>query len=67
MAPYRHETLWSGRAPSLLNATRLTRDGDDLVLRAARPQADLLLGEKVNKRLGALANALGLHARLEAA
>ena len=57
----------SGRAPSLLNATRLTRDGDDLVLRAARPQADLLLGEKVNKRLGALANALGLHARLEAA
>ena len=57
----------SGRAPSLLNATRLTREGEVLVLRAARPQADLLLGEKVTKRLGALAQALGLTARLEAA
>lgn len=57
----------SGRAPSLLNATRLTREGEVLVLRAARPQADLLLGEKVAKRLGALAQALGLTARLEAA
>jgi len=57
----------SGRAAALLAATRLVADREALVLRADRDHADLLKGEKVRKRLKALAQALGLESRLEAA
>lgn len=56
----------SGRSAALLAATRLGVEDSELVLRVSSDQADLLRGEKVRKRLGALAQALGLAARMEA-
>lgn len=57
----------SGRAATLLTATRLAPEGEALVLRADRDHAELLKGEKVRKRLKALAQGLGRDPRLEAA
>lgn len=55
----------SARSAELLSMTRLGVAGDDLVLRVSRDAADLVRGDKVRKRLGALALALGLSARIE--
>jgi exopolyphosphatase/guanosine-5'-triphosphate,3'-diphosphate pyrophosphatase len=55
----------SARSEALLALTRLTVEDDDLVLRVALEQADLLRGDKVRKRLGSLAQALDLTARME--
>ncbi|WP_029087173.1 Ppx/GppA phosphatase family protein [Brevundimonas aveniformis] len=55
----------SARSAELLSTTRLVVDGPDLVLRVGRAHADLLRGDKVRKRLGTLAQALDLSARLE--
>ena len=45
--------------------TRLGIEDSDLVLRVDREHADLIRGDKVKKRLGALAQALALSARME--
>lgn len=55
----------SARSAELLSMSRLGVEGDDLVLRVSRAAADLLRGDKVRKRLGALAQALGQGARME--
>lgn len=55
----------SARSEALLALTRLAVEDSDLVLRVAQEHADLLRGDKVRKRLGALAQALGLTARME--
>jgi len=55
----------SARSAELLSTTRLAVNGQDLVLRVNRAHADLLRGDKVRKRLGALAQALDLSARME--
>lgn len=55
----------SARSEALLALTRLTVEEDELVLRVDRAHGDLLRGDKVRKRLGALAQALGLTARLQ--
>lgn len=57
----------SARSEALLALTRLSVEDGDLVLRVNRQNADLLRGDKVRKRLGALAQALGLTARMETA
>jgi len=55
----------SARSAELLSMTRLGVEGADLVLRVSKDAADLLRGDKVRKRLGALAQALELTARTE--
>lgn len=55
----------SARSAELLSMTRLGVEGDDLVLRVSRDAADLLRGDKVRKRFGALAQALALAPRME--
>jgi len=57
----------SARSPELLSTTRLRATGDELVLTVDHHHADLLLGDKVRKRLGALGQALDLTARMETA
>ncbi len=56
----------SARSAELLASTRLSVEDGDLVLRVAPSHPDLLRGEKIRKRLGALAQAMDLSARLEA-
>lgn len=55
----------SARSSALLATTRLNAAEGDLVLTVDHHHADLLRGDKVRKRLGALAQALGLTARME--
>jgi exopolyphosphatase/guanosine-5'-triphosphate,3'-diphosphate pyrophosphatase len=54
----------SGRSPPLLAAAALTLEKGAAVLSASRANADLLLGEQTAKRLGALAQTLGLEPKL---
>jgi exopolyphosphatase/guanosine-5'-triphosphate,3'-diphosphate pyrophosphatase len=54
----------SGRSPPLLAAAALNLEKGAAVLSAARANADLLLGEQTAKRLGALAQTLGLEPKL---
>lgn len=49
----------SGRNAPLLARTRLTLDGEAVRLSADPADEDLILGEQVQKRAGALADALG--------
>lgn len=55
----------SARSAEILSTTRLVARDGDLILRVDEPHADLLRGEKVRKRLGALAQALDLSAQME--
>ena len=57
----------SARSAALLALTRLGVEDGELVLRVGHQHADLLRGDKVRKRLGSLAQALDLTARLETA
>ena len=57
----------SARSEALLALTRLSVEDDELVLRVSGERGDLLRGDKVRKRLGALAQALGLTARMDTA
>ncbi len=49
----------SGRSPALLARSRLTLEGEDLVLSADKAGADLLLGEQTARRAATLASVLG--------
>ena len=55
----------SARSPELLSKTRLKAANGDLVLTVDSHHGDLIRGEKVRKRLGALAQALELTARMK--
>lgn len=55
----------SGRSPPLLAAAALTLEKGAAVLCAERANADLLLGEQTAKRLGVLAQALGVESKLK--
>ncbi len=54
----------SGRSPALLADAELVATSERVTLRPRGAHADLLLGEQTRKRLGSLADALGVRAEL---